>query len=52
MRPSQPGQQALNSFADAAYAVLERRVRNSPPQNNEARWLAGWRNRINTYRQL
>lgn len=52
MRPSQPGPQALNSFADAAYAVLERRVRNSPPQNNEARWLAGWRNRINTYRKL
>jgi len=52
MRPSQPGPQALNNFADAAYAVLARRVRNSPPQNNEAKWLAGWRNRINTYRQL
>ena len=52
MRPSQPGPQALNNFADAAYGVLARRVRNSPPQNNEARWLAGWRNRVNTYRRL
>ncbi len=52
MRPSQPGPQALNAFADAAYQVLLRRVRNSPPQNNEARWLAGWRNRVDTYRRL
>ncbi|MEB4592211.1 hypothetical protein VSS37_14565 [Candidatus Thiothrix sp. Deng01] len=50
MQPVQPGQQALHSFADAATRVLERRVRNSPPARNEARWLAGWSNRINTYR--
>jgi hypothetical protein len=50
MQPSQPGQQALNAFADSASHVLERRVRNSPPARNEARWLAGWSNRINTYR--
>jgi hypothetical protein len=50
MQPSQPGQQALNAFADSASRVLERRVRNSPPARNEARWLAGWSNRINTYR--
>ena len=50
MQPSQPGQQSLNLFADAATRVLERRVRNSPPARNEARWLAGWSNRINTYR--
>lgn len=52
MRPSQPGQQALHEFADAAMRVLERRVRNSPPANNERRWLAGWSNRVNTYRRL
>ncbi len=52
MRLSQPGPQALNNFADAAYGVLARRVRNSPPQRNESRWLAGWRNRVNTYRKL
>lgn len=50
MPPSQPGQQALHEFANAATRVLERRVRNSPPARNEARWLAGWSNRINTYR--
>jgi hypothetical protein len=50
MNPSQQGPQALNEFADAATRVLTRRVRNSPPARNEARWLAGWSNRINTYR--
>lgn len=50
MRPSQMGQPALHAFADAATHVLVRRVRNSPPARNEARWLAGWSNRINTYR--
>jgi hypothetical protein len=52
MRPSRPGEQALHEFADAAMRVLERRVRNSPPANNERRWLAGWSNRVNTYRRL
>ncbi|HIP80939.1 MAG TPA: hypothetical protein EYH16_00815 [Leucothrix mucor] len=50
MRPARPGQQALNEFADAAMRVLERRVRNSNPARNERKWLAGWRNRTNTYR--
>lgn len=50
MQPASAGQQALHSFADAATRVLVRRVRNSPPARNEARWLAGWSNRINTYR--
>jgi hypothetical protein len=52
MRPVQPGQQALHEFANAAMRVLERRVRNAPPGNNEQRWLAGWSNRVNTYRRL
>lgn len=51
MQPSSPGAQSLNAFADAAMRVLERRVRNAPAARNEARWLAGWANRINTYRQ-
>lgn len=50
MTPSKPGQAALHEFADAAKRVLQRRVRNSPPARNEARWLAGWSNRIDTYR--
>ena len=50
MRPSRPGPQALNEFADASMRVLERRVRNSDPRRNERKWLPGWRNRTNTYR--
>ena len=50
MRPSQPGPQALNEFADASMRILERRVRNSDPRRNERKWLPGWRNRTNTYR--
>ena len=50
MRPAHQGPQALNEFANAAMYILERRVRNSPKSRNEARWLPGWNNRINTYR--
>ena len=50
MRPVRPGQQALDEFADASMRVLERRVRNSDPRRNERKWLPGWRNRTNTYR--
>lgn len=50
MRPSQPGQQALNNFADSATAILQRRVNNSDPRRNEAKWMRGWTIRINTYR--
>lgn len=50
MRPAHQGPQALNEFANAARYILERRVRNSPKSRNEARWLPGWNNRINTYR--
>jgi len=49
MRPVQAGHQALQEFAKSARFVLERRVNNSPVNNNERRWLPGWRNRINTY---
>lgn len=52
MRPSQPGPQALNEFANAAMRVLERRVRNAPAGKNERIWLAGWSNRVNTYRRM
>ncbi|MBK8452232.1 MAG: hypothetical protein WAQ53_06005 [Thiofilum sp.] len=50
MRPAQPGQDALNAFADAAMQVLQRRVNNAPNGSGEERWLAGWSRRINTYR--
>ena len=50
MRPTPAGKPALNEFANAAMYILNRRVRNSPKSRNEARWLHGWNNRINTYR--
>ncbi|HPY39165.1 MAG TPA: hypothetical protein PLM98_01500 [Thiolinea sp.] len=50
MRPAGQGQQALHEFADAAMRVLQRRVQNSDPSRNEARWLRGWQNRVDTYR--
>lgn len=37
------------AFGASAKAVLERRVKNSPPQRNEARWLKGWLNRVAGY---
>ena len=40
---------ALPAFARAADTVLTRRVKNSPPARNEAKWLPGWRNRLATY---
>ena len=40
---------ALDSFASAAKATLERRVANAPIERREQRWLKGWHNRIDTY---
>lgn len=40
---------AMKEFSQAAYAVLARRVENSPPDRKESRWLPGWRNRTLTY---
>lgn len=49
MDPSGP---PLPAFSAAANEVLTRRVKNSPPARNEAKWLAGWRNRTATYSSL
>jgi hypothetical protein len=43
--------EAVKNFAESAKRVLTRRVRNSPRERNESRWLPGWLNRINTYVQ-
>ena len=42
--------QTICAFADAAAAVLRRRVALSPPERGESRWLAGWMKRVDTYR--
>lgn len=38
-------------FAAAAARVLERRVRNAPPERREQRWLPGWKRRVDSYRR-
>src|SRR5436190_1178359 len=43
------GREAAKAFAESAKAVLRNRVRNSPPERNEARWLPGWLKRVDTY---
>jgi hypothetical protein len=43
------GREAVKSFAESAKTVLKTRVRNSPPERNEARWLPGWLKRVDTY---
>ncbi len=40
---------ATAGFARSADRVLTRRVELSPPARGEARWLPGWRNRVNSY---
>ncbi len=37
------------AFAQAARAMLARRVRNSPPDRHEDRWLPGWDARVDRY---
>jgi hypothetical protein len=41
----------MADFSDAAWKVLQQRIRLSPPERNEQRWAVGWRNRCQTYRQ-
>lgn len=50
MSGKEGGDVALNNFADKATYVLQRRVKNSPSERNETRWMKGWTNRCNTYR--
>ena len=40
---------AVNEFAQAAKAVLIRRVQNAPGQRHESRWLSGWLRRVTSY---
>ncbi|KIE58928.1 hypothetical protein A946_02375 [Methylacidiphilum kamchatkense Kam1] len=44
------GGDPVDAFCQAAENVLKRRVKNAPPSRHEERWLAGWINRIETYR--
>jgi len=49
MRPINNPRHASNEFANAAMYILHRRAENSPGQRDR-RWMAGWQNRVNTYK--
>jgi len=49
MKTENSGREAVKTFAESAKTVLRNRVRNSPPERNEARWLPGWLKRVDTY---
>jgi len=40
---------ALPAFARSADETLTLRVKKSPPERSEAKWLPGWRSRLKTY---
>lgn len=44
------GGKATDDFAASAAAVLRERVKNSPPERHEDRWLSGWLSRVASYR--
>lgn len=44
------GQESANEYSEAAKRVLQRRIRNSPPERGESRWNAGWMNRCESYK--
>ncbi|MBA3957983.1 MAG: hypothetical protein H0X51_06290 [Parachlamydiaceae bacterium] len=47
VHPASP--EPLQEFVNAASYLLEQRVKNSPAERNEAKWLPGWKNRLHTY---
>lgn len=49
MQGTSNGPSAVKEFARSASVVLTRRVKNSPPERKESRWLPGWINRVNSY---
>lgn len=51
MSQENTGREAVKSFAESAKKVLTSRVRNSPQERHESRWLPGWLARIDTYVQ-
>ncbi len=51
MRGAPRGPAAAAEFGEAAKRVLQRRVRLSPPERGENRWLNGWMNRCASYQR-
>lgn len=42
----------ISDFIESAEIILARRVLNSPESRNEQKWLPGWINRVNSYKDL
>ncbi len=40
---------AVSAFSESAARVLAQRVKNSPPERDEAKWLVGWVRRVEAY---
>ena len=51
MNEGENGRPAAQEFSASARKVLTQRVRNSPPERKESRWLPGWLERVRTYAQ-
>lgn len=49
MQGEEDGIAASQEFVRAAKLILSERVDNSPSERNEARWLPGWKKRLDTY---
>ena len=50
MQAKEPGMPAVEEFVQCAQKALETRIKFSPKERNESQWLAGWLNRIQTYK--
>ncbi len=42
----------VTEFIESAKKILAQRVKNSPPERNEKKWLKGWLSRLETYRKV
>ncbi|MDQ3082576.1 MAG: hypothetical protein M3R07_10240 [Gemmatimonadota bacterium] len=51
MSGTNAGISATQDFAQSARQVLSERVKNSPPERGETRWLRGWLDRVNSYNE-
>jgi len=51
MRETPGGRASAVEFGESAKRVLKRRIGNSPPERGENRWLKGWMNRCESYKQ-
>jgi hypothetical protein len=51
MAAQQPPGLSPAAFAESAKRVLANRVKNAPTERKESRWLTGWHNRCDGYKQ-